>query len=59
MRQFPRSVHDDQVDAMAWLGLTLNKMINALTEEERQDDDYNKEYKLTMQPMGRSAMTGY
>ena len=59
MRQFPRSVHDDQVDAMAWLGLTLNKMISAPTLEEIQDEEYALEFKMTMQPSGRSQLTGY
>ena len=59
MRQFPRAVHDDQVDAMAWLGLTLNKMISARTSQEVLEEEYDKEFKLTMMPQGRSRMTGY
>lgn len=59
MRQFPRSVHDDQVDAMAWLGLTLNKMANALTEEELAEEEYDREYQFTMIPQGQSRVTGY
>lgn len=59
MRQFPRSVHDDQVDAMAWLGLTLHKMSEAPTLDELEEEEYEKEFQLTMQPQGRSHLTGY
>lgn len=37
---FPRAVHDDQVDALAWLGLTVHKMQQAPTEEEIEDEEY-------------------
>ena len=43
---FPRSVHDDQVDALAWLGLTLNKMQVALSPEELEDEDGDDVIKL-------------
>lgn len=59
MRQFPRSVNDDIVDAMAWLGLTLNKMVEARTAEEIMEDEFQEEMRLTMKPQGRSLMTGY
>lgn len=56
---FDRGVHDDQVDALAWLGLTLDKMHEANTAEEDADESYLKEFKLTMQPQGRNVRTGY
>jgi len=59
MRQFPRAANDDQVDAMAWLGLTLNKMIAARTPEEKDEEEYTMEYNRTMVPMGRSQIGGY
>lgn len=59
MRQFPRSVHDDQVDAMAWLGLTLNKMIPAPTKDELDEEEYRLEFMMSMQPKGRNLRTGY
>lgn len=59
MRQFPRAVHDDQVDAMAWLGLTLNKMIAAKTDQEIKEEEFEMEMHRTMGPMGRNMRTGY
>lgn len=59
MRQFPRSANDDIVDAMAWLGLTLNRMVEARTSDEIMEDEYREEFKMTMQPQGRSSITGY
>lgn len=38
MIQFPRGGHDDQVDAMAWLGLGLANMIAPPTSEESELD---------------------
>lgn len=59
MRQFPRSTYDDQVDAMAWLGLTLNKMISARTIDELKEEEFNMEVTRTMVPLGRNLRTGY
>jgi predicted phage terminase large subunit-like protein len=59
MRQFPRAVHDDQVDAMAWLGLTLNKMVPAQTQQEAADEAYTMEVNLTMTKTGQHRWTGY
>ena len=60
MKRFPRGEHDDQVDALAYLGMVLNKMIPGLTPAEQEDDEYeemvqefNSEYD------GRSRVTGY
>jgi len=57
---FPRAVHDDQVDALAWLGLTVHKMQQAPSEEELEDEEY--EHMLTESGQfddGRNLMTGY
>lgn len=59
MRQFPRSVHDDQVDAMAWLGLALHKMDTAPTPDEIEEEEWNTEFRLTMPAVGRNMTTGY
>ena len=57
---FPRSVHDDQVDAFAWLGLTINKMRTAPTEEELEDEEYNTMLEENGYfEEGRNTMTGY
>ena len=44
MIQFPKAVHDDQVDALAWIGLTLDKLMDAPTEDEWEDEEYNREF---------------
>jgi predicted phage terminase large subunit-like protein len=58
--RFPRDKHDDQVDAWAYLGLMLDRMHEAPTEKELEDE----EYELLLQESGageegRSAVTGY
>src|SRR6185369_16816969 len=56
--QFPRGTHDDQVDALAWIGLGLSRMTTPLTVEEEDDFKWKKENRETLS-MGRSAVTGY
>lgn len=58
MITFPRGKHDDQVDALAWIGLTLNNIIDAETEEELEEDAWDEEFG-TFGFVGRSASTGY
>jgi predicted phage terminase large subunit-like protein len=55
---FPRGAHDDQVDALAWIGLTLDDVIEAETQEELDDDEWEEEYGM-FSIVGRNAMTGY
>ena len=59
--RFDRGQYDDQVDSIAWLGLVLNQMITAPTEEEQEEIDWEDEYNDTMGSlhMGRSQITGY
>jgi len=60
MLRFPRDVHDDQVDALAWIGLTLDKHIPGKTEEEVYEDEWEEEYSSDlMNHAGRSKSTGY
>ena len=57
---FPRAKHDDQVDALAYLGLLLDKIIDAPTEQEAEEEQYWDEVKTTGNiGEGRSAITGY
>lgn len=44
MVRFPRDVHDDQVDALAWVGLTLAEMSPGMTEQEYEDAMYEEEF---------------
>jgi predicted phage terminase large subunit-like protein len=58
--KFPRGTKDDQVDALAYLGMLLDKMINAPTEEEIEDEEYALEYANARSAYdGRSSWTGY
>ena len=60
---FPRSKHDDQVDAFAYLGMLLDRVIEAPTHEELEEEEYLDElrsYESTAPGSnGRSAVTGY
>lgn len=58
--RFPRAPKDDQVDAFAYLGLLLDKMIEAPTSEETEEDEYQDEIRQHQWDRhGRSAITGY
>ena len=57
---FPRGKHDDQVDAFAYLGLMLDKLIEAPTKEEIEEEDYDAESRNDgATATGRSTTTGY
>lgn len=58
--KFPRGTKDDQVDALAYLGKLLDKMIEAPTEKEAEDEEYEEHYgNYRHEHDGRSAVTGY
>ncbi len=60
MLTFPRGKHDDQVDAIAYLGLMLDNMVEAQTQEEVEEEDYLDEIRKSgTYADGRSAITGY
>lgn len=57
---FPRGKNDDQVDAFAYLGLILDKLVEARSPQEIEEDEYKEqleESELNIQ--GRSEYTGY
>jgi predicted phage terminase large subunit-like protein len=57
---FGRGKHDDQVDALAYLGLILNQMVEGRTEREVEEDDYADELAESgIGDDGRSEYTGY
>ena len=56
--RFPRDVHDDRVDAVAYIGLALDKLAVAQTVEEIEEDEYESE-KVVHMSFGRNAITGY
>lgn len=58
--KFPRDKHDDQVDAWAYMGMMLDKMWEAPTSKEVEDEEYEAYVASRQDPMeGRSAITGY
>ena len=56
---FPRGKKDDQVDAFAYLGLLLDKVVEAPTQEETDEEEYELELRQSDGITGRSAWTGY
>lgn len=57
---FPRGKHDDQVDALAYLGLMLDNLIEAQTDAEVEEEEYLEETRKSGAIAdGRSAVTGY
>ena len=57
--RFPRDKHDDQVDAFAYLGMMLDSLIEAPTQQEMAEEEYFDEYERNVGATGRSAVTGY
>lgn len=57
---FPRSRHDDQVDTLAYLGLLIDKIVDAPTEAEAEEERYQNELQEYGNNLnGRSEYTGY
>lgn len=57
---FPRGIHDDRVSACAVLGMALEKMVEAPTIKEQEEEDYTFEIRRSdLEYEGRSEMTGY
>lgn len=59
MLTFPRGRHDDIVDSMAWLGLTIDKFSVAPTAQEQARIDWEEEYEDNVVWIGINATTGY
>ena len=58
--RFPRDRHDDQVDCLAYLGMMLDKLIEAPTNEEIEDEEYQEAlHSFGYDQVGRNAVTGY
>jgi predicted phage terminase large subunit-like protein len=57
---FPRGKNDDQVDAFAYLGMMLDKIIEAPTKQEMEDDAYRDELiESESDELGRNEISGY
>lgn len=60
LTRFPRDAHDDQVDAFAYLGMLLDKLVEAPTKQEQEEEEYLDELRATESDQdGRSAICGY
>ena len=55
--KFPKGKHDDQVDALSWIGIAYNKTTSADTPEEIKEEEY-QEFVKTMDT-GKSRICGY
>lgn len=57
---FPRGKHDDQIDALAYVGLIVDRMVHGASRKELMDEEYEEEYQQSgLAQAGRSEMTGY
>lgn len=60
LMRFPRDKHDDQVDAFSYLGMMLDRLIEAPTKAEQEEEDYERELNESdAGDFGRSGTTGY
>jgi predicted phage terminase large subunit-like protein len=59
LMRFPRDRHDDQVDSWAYMGLMLDKMQEANTPQEDDEELYLASLHEDDSETGRSATTGY
>ena len=60
MLSFPRGIHDDMVDATAWLGLALDELQQSPSDGEVAEDEwYSRMHPHTREDSGRSSVTGY
>lgn len=58
--RFPRDKHDDQVDTFAYMGMLLDKMIEAPTVKEMEQEEYEEELRNSeASETGRNDTTGY
>jgi len=58
--KFPRGTKDDQVDAFSYLGLMLDSLVEAPTQQEMDEDEYESEYRNSGHVGdGRCVTTGY
>jgi predicted phage terminase large subunit-like protein len=56
--QFPKGAYKDQVDALAWLGLIIDKVGAGSSREEIEEEDYERARSFSIQS-GRNLTTGY
>jgi predicted phage terminase large subunit-like protein len=59
MARFPKDRHDDQVDALSWIGLVIDRVLEAPTLKEIEDEEYSQMLEDDYLENGRSTITGY
>ena len=59
MVTFPRGKFMDQVDALSWIGLGINKLVPAYTKSEIAAFEYDEEFGDELVSLGRNQYTGY
>jgi predicted phage terminase large subunit-like protein len=59
LMRFPRDRHDDQVDAWAYMGLMIDRMAEANTPEEDEEEEYLASLQEDSLDIGRNRTTGY
>ncbi len=60
LTKFPRGRNDDQVDAFAYIGMMLDSLIEAPTQQEIDEDEYEYDLRTSgYADTGRSTYTGY
>ena len=59
LMRFPRDRHDDQVDTWAYMGLMLDKMQEADTPQEVEEEEYLASLRENDTEQGRCGTTGY
>ena len=57
--RFPKDAHDDIVDALSWIGLTLDKLHEADTFYETEEAEWEEEFGDELYSLGRNQYTGY
>ena len=53
--RFPRGAHDDYVDMLSWIGLMLDRLMEAPTATEIEEEEYHRDIEY----VGRSVVCGY
>jgi hypothetical protein len=56
---FPRAKHDDQFDAFSYMGMLLDNIIEAPTNAELEEEEYQDELERNLGHAGRNQYTGY
>ena len=58
--RFPRDRHDDQVDALSYVGLMVDRLQSAATPEELAEEEYEREVERSGNDFsGKNTYTGY